>query len=65
MIPIMRLNAPETKYMVSGCICAIIMGVMQPAFALIFAEMLGVSSSSGSGGYGGCYRIFSLRRQQQ
>ncbi len=41
---IMRLNAPEWGWIVFGCICAIIMGAVQPAFAIVFADVIGVGT---------------------
>ncbi|ELU01162.1 hypothetical protein CAPTEDRAFT_219712 [Capitella teleta] len=37
-----ELNAPEWYFIIGGCIGAILNGAVQPAFAVIFAEMLGV-----------------------
>ena len=42
----MRLNKPESCYIAFGCLGALICGAVQPAFAIAFAEMLGVSCSS-------------------
>ncbi|XP_023932082.1 multidrug resistance protein 1A isoform X3 [Lingula anatina] len=39
---IFRLNAPEWFYILIGCFSALINGGIQPAFAIIFAEFLGV-----------------------
>ena len=38
------MNSPEWCYMLWGCVCALIGGAVQPAFAVIFAEILGVST---------------------
>ena len=43
MLRVFRLNAPEWLYMVVGCFCSLINGATQPAFAIIFAEVIGVS----------------------
>ena len=40
---IMRLNGPEWYYIIAGCLAAIVNGGVQPAFAVIFAEIIGVS----------------------
>ena len=42
----MRLNKPESCYIAFGCFGALVCGAVQPAFAIAFAEMLGVSRSS-------------------
>jgi hypothetical protein len=39
---VMALNKPELPLIIGGCICALIVGAVQPLIALIFAEMLGV-----------------------
>ncbi|KAL5007363.1 hypothetical protein ScPMuIL_016169 [Solemya velum] len=41
---IMRMNAPEWWLIVLGCLASIVNGGVQPAFAVIFAEILGVFS---------------------
>uniref|UniRef100_X2B039 Bile salt export pump n=1 Tax=Capitella teleta TaxID=283909 RepID=X2B039_CAPTE len=38
---IMRLNAPEWYYIIGGCLGATVSGAIQPAFAVIFSEILG------------------------
>ena len=40
---LMRMNAPEWKYILPGCIAGIINGGVQPAFAVIFSKIIGVS----------------------
>jgi len=40
---LMKMNASEWHYIVIGCIMALAQGAVQPAFALIFGIMLGVS----------------------
>ena len=40
---VFALNAPEWPYMLIGCICSILNGGVQPAFAIVFAEIMGVS----------------------
>ena len=44
---IFKLNAPEWPFIVLGSIGAIFSGAIQPAFAVIFAEVLGVCNSLG------------------
>jgi hypothetical protein len=41
---IMKMNAPEWGYIFVGCIAALISGGIQPAFAIVFAEILAVSA---------------------
>ena len=43
MTRLMMMNASEWYYIVIGCIMALAQGAVQPAFALIFGIMLGVS----------------------
>ena len=45
---VMRMNAPEWPYILCGCIASIISGGIQPAFAVVFAEILGVSIHNSS-----------------
>lgn len=40
---IMKMNAPEWLYIVIGCLGALVNGASQPAFAILFAEIIGVS----------------------
>ena len=47
MTRLMKMNADEWPYIVIGCIMALAQGAVQPAFALIFAIMLGVSDEHG------------------
>lgn len=42
---ILKLNKTEWPYFVAGLLCAIINGGLQPAFAVIFSEIIGVSWS--------------------
>ena len=42
MMRVMKMNSPEWHYIVLGCLCAIVSGIIQPAFAVIFAEILTV-----------------------
>uniref|UniRef100_A0A672U8B8 ATP binding cassette subfamily B member 1 n=1 Tax=Strigops habroptila TaxID=2489341 RepID=A0A672U8B8_STRHB len=42
-LEIMKLNKTEWPYFVPGTLCAIINGVSQAAFAVIFSEIIGVS----------------------
>ncbi|XP_037902429.1 multidrug resistance protein homolog 49-like isoform X2 [Hermetia illucens] len=39
-----KLNGPEWKFIVIGCLAAIIHGATQPAFAVIFGEFYGIFS---------------------
>ena len=39
----MRMNASEWLYILLGCIASIVSGGVQPAFAIVFAEILNVS----------------------
>nr|XP_022306676.1 multidrug resistance protein 1B-like isoform X2 [Crassostrea virginica] len=41
---IMRMNSPEWVYITLGCICSVIVGAIQPAFAFLMAEFLKVFS---------------------
>uniref|UniRef100_A0A8C4JCQ5 Phosphatidylcholine translocator ABCB4-like n=1 Tax=Dromaius novaehollandiae TaxID=8790 RepID=A0A8C4JCQ5_DRONO len=43
-LKIMRLNKTEWPYFVAGTVCAIINGALQPAFAIIFSEIIGVKT---------------------
>ncbi|KAM9200099.1 ATP-dependent translocase ABCB1-like isoform 1-T1 [Mergus octosetaceus] len=45
-LKIMRLNKTEWPYFVAGTICAIINGALQPAFAVIFSEIIGIFSET-------------------
>ncbi|KAM9386940.1 ATP-dependent translocase ABCB1-like [Phaethornis superciliosus] len=45
-LKIMKLNKTEWPYFVFGIFCAIINGATQPAFAIIFSEIIGVFSES-------------------
>ena len=47
VITIMRLNAPELKYTVSGFLAAILSGLINPGFSLIFAEIIQTFSKKG------------------
>ena len=40
---IMKMNAPEWFFILLGCFGALINGGIQPAFAMIFADIIGVS----------------------
>lgn len=40
---ILKLNSTEWPYFVVGTFCAIINGALQPAFAIIFSKIIGVS----------------------
>uniref|UniRef100_A0A8C5JKQ5 Phosphatidylcholine translocator ABCB4 n=1 Tax=Junco hyemalis TaxID=40217 RepID=A0A8C5JKQ5_JUNHY len=41
-LKIMKLNKTEWPYFVVGTLCAIINGALQPAFAVIFSEIIGI-----------------------
>ncbi|KAM6277328.1 ATP-dependent translocase ABCB1-like [Spheniscus humboldti] len=45
-LKIMKLNKTEWPYFVAGTLCAIINGALQPAFAIIFSEIIGVFSET-------------------
>ncbi|XP_048246672.1 ATP-dependent translocase ABCB1-like isoform X4 [Haliotis rufescens] len=45
-IEILRLNSPEALYILFGCFAAVINGGIQPAFSVIFADILGVYQKS-------------------
>ncbi|XP_009474940.1 PREDICTED: multidrug resistance protein 1-like [Nipponia nippon] len=45
-LKIMKLNATEWPYFVAGTLCAIINGALQPAFAIIFSEIIGIFSET-------------------
>uniref|UniRef100_A0A8C3GPQ2 Phosphatidylcholine translocator ABCB4 n=1 Tax=Cairina moschata TaxID=8855 RepID=A0A8C3GPQ2_CAIMO len=45
-LKIMRLNKTEWPYFVAGTICAIINGALQPAFSVIFSEIIGIFSQT-------------------
>ncbi len=40
---VIRLNAPEWYFVVGGCVSALFTGALQPCFAIIFSEIMGVS----------------------
>ncbi|KAM7037261.1 ATP-dependent translocase ABCB1 [Passerculus sandwichensis] len=41
-LKIMKLNKTEWPYFVAGTLCAIINGALQPAFSVIFSEIIGI-----------------------
>ncbi|NXO51029.1 MDR1 protein, partial [Aramus guarauna] len=43
-LKIMKLNKTEWPYFVAGTLCAIINGALQPGFAIIFSEIIGIFS---------------------
>uniref|UniRef100_A0A8C9NBQ8 ATP binding cassette subfamily B member 1 n=1 Tax=Serinus canaria TaxID=9135 RepID=A0A8C9NBQ8_SERCA len=45
-LKIMKLNKTEWPYFVAGTLCAIINGALQPAFAVIFSEIIGIFSET-------------------
>ena len=47
VITIMRLNSPELKYTIAGFIAALLSGLINPGFALIFAEIIQTFSKKG------------------
>ena len=53
---VFKLNSPEWPFIFLGCIGSIISGAIQPGFAVIFAEILGVSILH-------CIRVFSWNLQ--
>lgn len=44
MLTLLKMNSPEWFYILIGCIGSIINGGVQPAFAIVFSEILGVLS---------------------
>lgn len=42
-LKVMKLNKTEWPYFVVGTVCAIANGALQPAFSIIFSEMIAVS----------------------
>uniref|UniRef100_A0A669QYL3 ATP binding cassette subfamily B member 1 n=1 Tax=Phasianus colchicus TaxID=9054 RepID=A0A669QYL3_PHACC len=44
-LKVMKLNKKEWPYFVAGTLCAVINGALQPAFSVIFSEIIGVSSN--------------------
>uniref|UniRef100_A0A8C0HS18 MDR1 protein n=1 Tax=Buteo japonicus TaxID=224669 RepID=A0A8C0HS18_9AVES len=45
-LKIMKLNKTEWPYFVAGTVCAIINGALQPAFSIIFSEIIGIFSET-------------------
>ncbi|XP_025923473.1 multidrug resistance protein 1-like [Apteryx rowi] len=45
-LKIMKLNKTEWPYFVAGTLCAIINGALQPAFSIIFSEIIGIFSET-------------------
>ncbi|XP_027754516.1 multidrug resistance protein 1 isoform X1 [Empidonax traillii] len=45
-LKIMKLNKTEWPYFVAGTLCAVINGALQPGFAIIFSEIIGVFSET-------------------
>uniref|UniRef100_A0A669QS70 ATP binding cassette subfamily B member 1 n=1 Tax=Phasianus colchicus TaxID=9054 RepID=A0A669QS70_PHACC len=41
-LKVMKLNKKEWPYFVAGTLCAVINGALQPAFSVIFSEIIGV-----------------------
>ncbi|KAF5398721.1 Multidrug resistance protein 2 [Paragonimus heterotremus] len=39
---LLKINRPELKYIVLGCICAIIAGAVQPSFAILYSEVYSI-----------------------
>jgi hypothetical protein len=48
ILRILKLNAPEWKFIVVGVIASAINGGSMPAYAVLFGEVLGVRASSTS-----------------
>ena len=42
-LKILKLNKTEWPYLVVGTLCAVANGALQPAFSVIFSEMIAVS----------------------
>lgn len=42
-LKILKLNKTEWPYFVVGTVCAIANGALQPAFSIIFSEMIALS----------------------
>ncbi|XP_074721034.1 ATP-dependent translocase ABCB1 isoform X1 [Strix uralensis] len=45
-LKILKLNKTEWPYFVTGTLCAIINGALQPAFSIIFSEIIGIFSET-------------------
>ncbi|XP_009876034.1 PREDICTED: multidrug resistance protein 1-like [Apaloderma vittatum] len=45
-LKIMKLNKTEWPYFVAGIFCAVVNGVLQPAFSIIFSEIIGIFSET-------------------
>uniref|UniRef100_A0A669QYU8 ATP binding cassette subfamily B member 1 n=1 Tax=Phasianus colchicus TaxID=9054 RepID=A0A669QYU8_PHACC len=43
-LKVMKLNKKEWPYFVAGTLCAVINGALQPAFSVIFSEIIGIFS---------------------
>ena len=39
---VMGLNAPEWHFVLGGCVAAVFTGALQPCFAILFSEIMGV-----------------------
>ncbi|XP_053914028.1 ATP-dependent translocase ABCB1 isoform X2 [Cuculus canorus] len=48
-LKIMKLNKPEWLYFVFGILSAVINGALQPSFAIIFSEIIGIFSETDKG----------------
>ncbi|XP_039235602.1 ATP-dependent translocase ABCB1 isoform X3 [Pipra filicauda] len=48
-LKVMKLNKTEWPYFVTGTLCAVINGALQPGFAIIFSEIIGVFFRNGQG----------------
>ncbi len=46
LLRIMKMNRKETPFIILGCLASLVNGTSQPAFALIFAEMLAVRNAN-------------------
>ena len=40
---ILSMNATDWPYILGGCLCALVNGAIQPAFAVVFSEIISVS----------------------
>uniref|UniRef100_A0A8C5NRL3 ATP binding cassette subfamily B member 4 n=1 Tax=Junco hyemalis TaxID=40217 RepID=A0A8C5NRL3_JUNHY len=60
-LKIMKLNKTEWPYFVVGTLCAIINGALQPAFAVIFSEIIGVITEKDESILN-CYIVLSLKQ---
>ncbi|XP_052550928.1 ATP-dependent translocase ABCB1 isoform X2 [Tympanuchus pallidicinctus] len=45
-LKVMKLNKKEWPYFVAGTLCSVVNGALQPAFAVIFSEIIGIFSET-------------------